>query len=97
MHIFGYGRRICPGRYFADSSVWLIIARTLAVFDISKGLDDNGREIEPSALFMPGIISHPEPFKATIKPRSPQHETLIRQVEQLHPWEKGSASKLDEF
>ncbi|KAI1348904.1 cytochrome protein [Xylaria sp. FL0043] len=93
-HIFGYGRRICPGRYIADSSVWLTIVRSLAVFDISKGLDENGCEIEPTVKFTPGIISRPEEFKATIKPRSRQHEALIRQVEELHPWEESGAAEL---
>ncbi|KAI1179236.1 cytochrome protein [Nemania sp. FL0916] len=96
-HIFGYGRRICPGRYLANTSVWLMIARSLAVFDISKGLDENGREIEPTVQFMPGIISRAAPFKATIKPRSPQHEALIRQVEEIYPWEKGDSDKLSEI
>ncbi|KAI1745050.1 cytochrome protein [Xylaria scruposa] len=93
-HIFGYGRRICPGRYLADSSAWLTIAQSLAVFNIGKGLDENGIEIEQIPQSTPGAISRLEPFKATIKPRSPQHEFLIRQVEELHPWEEGSADEL---
>ncbi|KAI0189210.1 putative cytochrome P450 oxidoreductase [Xylaria flabelliformis] len=93
-HIFGYGRRICPGRYLADTSTWLTIAQSLAVFNISKGLDESGIEIEPIPRPTPGAISRLEPFKATIKPRSPQHEFLIRQVEELHPWEAGSADEL---
>ncbi|KAI1756353.1 cytochrome protein [Xylaria castorea] len=93
-HIFGYGRRICPGRYLADTSAWLTIAQSLSVFNISKGLDENGLEIEATAQFTPGVISRLEPFKAIIKPRSPQHEVLIRQVEELYPWEAGNADEL---
>ncbi|KAI0438879.1 cytochrome protein [Xylaria telfairii] len=96
-HIFGYGRRICPGRYLASSSVWLTIAHSLAVFNISKGLDESGREIEANARFTPGVISRLEPFKATIKPRSAQHEALIRQVEEFHPWEKSNADELQKI
>ncbi|KAJ8112006.1 hypothetical protein ONZ43_g5491 [Nemania bipapillata] len=91
---FGYGRRICPGRHLATASIWLTVARSLAVFKISKGLDENGREIEPELGFSPGIISRVEPFKATIKPRSPQHEALICQVEKLHPWEESDVDEL---
>ncbi|THH03724.1 hypothetical protein EW145_g6055 [Phellinidium pouzarii] len=47
--VFGFGRRICPGRHFAEASIWLAIANILAVFDISPALDDNGREISPEA------------------------------------------------
>ncbi|KAI1150679.1 cytochrome P450 monooxygenase [Nemania diffusa] len=94
---FGYGRRICPGRYLATTSIWLTVARSLAVFKISKGLDKNGREIEPDVGFSPGIISRVDPFKATIKPRSPQHDFLIRQVEKLHPWEKSDVEELNKI
>ncbi|KAJ8126114.1 hypothetical protein O1611_g7525 [Lasiodiplodia mahajangana] len=95
--VFGYGRRICPGRYLAITSVWLTVARSLAVFKISIGLDKNGREIDPPVGFSPGIISRIDPFTATIKPRSPQHEALIRQVEKLHPWEKSDAEDLNQI
>ncbi|EKM55767.1 uncharacterized protein PHACADRAFT_184539 [Phanerochaete carnosa HHB-10118-sp] len=45
--IFGWGGRICPGRFLADHAVWLAIARILTVFTISKMKDENGEEIEP--------------------------------------------------
>jgi cytochrome P450 len=94
-YIFGFGRRICPGRLLAESSVWLTIAKSLAALDIRKGIDQNGKEIEPTVDFLPGIISHPVPFKAAIKPRSPEHEELIRAVESDHPWEESSAKALE--
>lgn len=31
---FGFGRRICPGRHFADAEVWLMMATLLHAFDI---------------------------------------------------------------
>ncbi|RWA07492.1 hypothetical protein EKO27_g7615 [Xylaria grammica] len=96
-HIFGYGRRICPGRYLAISAVWITIAQTLAAFEISKGLDENGVEIEPAVRFQPSVISRPEDFKVTIKPRSPQHEALVRQSEELYPWEESGANELQKI
>nr|VWO96834.1 N/A [Ganoderma boninense] len=36
--IFGSGRRICPGRYFAEASLFLNIASILHVFDITPPL-----------------------------------------------------------
>lgn len=94
-YVFGYGRRICPGRYLALSSTWVTIARALAVFDIGKGVDEYGHEIEQTIKHVPGLVTRVEPFKATFKPRSPQHEALIRQSEELYPWEQGDASKLE--
>lgn len=94
-YVFGFGRRACPGKVLADASVWLTVARSLAVFDISKPRDDAGNEIEPAVRFSPGILSHADPFKASVKPRSSRHEELIRQIERTHPWEKSSSSELD--
>ncbi|KAI2634605.1 cytochrome protein [Xylaria nigripes] len=93
-HTFGYGRRICPGRLLARSSAWINIAQILAVFNISKGLDENGHEIDPAVAFTSSLISRPEKFKAMIKPRSSQHEALIRDIEMRHPWEESNSSEL---
>ena len=40
---FGFGRRICPGLYLAENSVFLSVATILAVFDISRAVDETGR------------------------------------------------------
>jgi len=64
--IFGHGRRICPGRRFADVSVWLAVANIVAAFDIRKARDADGKEITPPLLFVPGAVSHPRPFKCSI-------------------------------
>lgn len=33
---YGFGRRICPGRYFVDSTLFIVIASLLSVFKIEK-------------------------------------------------------------
>ncbi|KAH8827612.1 cytochrome P450 [Flagelloscypha sp. PMI_526] len=37
--VFGFGRRVCPGQHLVDSSLWILIARMLATFNIQKPLD----------------------------------------------------------
>ncbi|KAI0341374.1 cytochrome P450 [Trametopsis cervina] len=74
---FGFGRRICPGMYFADNSIFIAVAMMLGFFNISKATDENGREIIPEVEY-DGFISHPRPFKCNIKPRSSATEALIR-------------------
>ncbi|KAJ3545757.1 hypothetical protein NM688_g5589 [Phlebia brevispora] len=32
--VYGFGRRICPGRHLADAGVWLVAANLLAAFEI---------------------------------------------------------------
>jgi hypothetical protein len=86
---FGFGRRVCPGKLLADANLFLTVAQSLAVFDFSKGSED----IQPE--FLPGVISHPAPYKLSITPRSPEHEKLIRSVEVEHPWEESDAATLE--
>jgi len=93
MLVFGFGRRACPGRTLADSNIFLTIARTLGVFKISKPL--KSPEIQDfNVKFLPGVISHPAPFKLSIQPRSAAHRDLIQSLEQSFPWEKGDAELL---
>ncbi|KXN82746.1 O-methylsterigmatocystin oxidoreductase, partial [Leucoagaricus sp. SymC.cos] len=42
---FGVGRRICPGRYFAEDSLSIIVSNVLAAFDIRPCVDKDGKEI----------------------------------------------------
>jgi len=34
--VFGFGRRICPGRFIAASTNWIAIASLIAVFDFER-------------------------------------------------------------
>ena len=52
---FGFGRRICPGLNLAEASVFISCAMSLAVFDISKAVE-NGVEITPVVDNTPGTI-----------------------------------------
>lgn len=88
--VFGFGRRICPGKLLAEQSVFLTIAKTLAVFDIAGPREGEGCPI----VFEPGIVSHPHHFEATIKPRSPVHAELILEVERMPPRAESSSEIL---
>lgn len=92
---FGYGRRICPGRFFADSSLYLNIAQSLAAFNIMKAVGKDGKEIEVNVKPRPGILTYPTKFEFQIKPRSEKHVELIRQLERQHPWEASDAELLE--
>ncbi|KAF7553348.1 hypothetical protein G7Z17_g3701 [Cylindrodendrum hubeiense] len=91
---FGYGRRICPGRYFADSVIFLTIAQTLAAFNISKAVDEQGLEIDVELKATPGLATHVEDFPYKITPRNPKQVELIRAITIEHPWEESDASLL---
>jgi len=65
----------------ADVSVFVSCALSLAVFDITKCVE-NGVVVEPVHDCTTGTISHPKPFKCSIKPRSEKAVSLI-QAEEL--------------
>ncbi|KAI9567602.1 cytochrome P450 [Boletus coccyginus] len=69
--MYGFGRRICVGRHFADTSVWSVIAKVLAVFKILGPLDENGVKIPVEPRFTTGNVIHPLPFRCRIVPRFP--------------------------
>ncbi|KAG6819914.1 hypothetical protein H0H93_007448 [Arthromyces matolae] len=77
---FGYGRRVCPGRYMAEAQLFISIACILSVFDISRGVDDSGKPVEPIATFTSGLIRHPLPYKFKLMPRGNYARALIEQT-----------------
>ncbi|KAF7373048.1 Cytochrome P450 [Mycena sanguinolenta] len=79
---FGFGRRICPGRHMATASLWIVVASILSTFNIDKAIGEDGREIEPTSEYSPGILSTPLPFKCSITPRSPQAVEVIQATAQ---------------
>ncbi|PBK93429.1 hypothetical protein ARMGADRAFT_125152 [Armillaria gallica] len=74
--VFGFGRRICPGKLLADASLFISCAMVLAVFNISK-YSENGVVSETNTEHTAGTVSHPSPFKCAIKPRSEKVLELI--------------------
>ncbi|EGR50169.1 uncharacterized protein TRIREDRAFT_3121 [Trichoderma reesei QM6a] len=71
--------RICPGRYLADDNLFITIARILAVFNITKAVDEHGNPIEPRVGYTPGVVSHLTQFPSTVD----------------HPWEKSDVDSLN--
>ncbi|RAH49639.1 cytochrome P450 [Aspergillus brunneoviolaceus CBS 621.78] len=89
--VFGFGRRVCPGRTLADANVYLTIAQALTVFRI-QGPEGNP-EWKPE--FLPGVISHPVvPAGLRIEARSEAHAALVREVERTYPFEKSHSEEL---
>ncbi|KAK1227306.1 hypothetical protein PQX77_009723 [Marasmius sp. AFHP31] len=68
---FGFGRRICPGRYFAANTIYIAVVYLLSTFNIARQVDESGKEIVPEPDYFDGLISHPKPFKCRFVPRNP--------------------------
>ncbi|TFY82533.1 hypothetical protein EWM64_g1478 [Hericium alpestre] len=64
----------------AESSLFLVCAMSLSVFNISKAVE-NGVTITPAVDYTDGTISHPKPFKCSVKPRSEHAVAIIKSIE----------------
>ncbi|KAG2149034.1 cytochrome P450 [Suillus bovinus] len=74
---FGFGRRICVGRHFADANLWIAITSLLATFKFSKQIGADGKAIDFEPRWSSGIAIHPLPYPCSITPR-------LRKVTQIH-------------
>ncbi|KAI9441789.1 cytochrome P450 [Lactarius indigo] len=43
--VFGAGRRICPARHLADTTLFIVTASVLSIFNVTKAKDKDGNEI----------------------------------------------------
>jgi cytochrome P450 len=91
---FGFGRRLCPGKAFAERTVFAIAATLLATCNVFPPVDENGKDIIPNITYSSGGIrrvfttarlsllirfSSPSRFDCNIKPRSDHaYELLAR-------------------
>ncbi|EIW84503.1 cytochrome P450 [Coniophora puteana RWD-64-598 SS2] len=66
-YIWGFGRRICPGRHFATNSVWIAIVRMLAAFrfEFQSEFERAGADVK----WINSITSVPAPFPCRIVQR----------------------------
>jgi cytochrome P450 len=92
--VFGYGRRVCPGQYFADAGLFINIAQSAACFSISKAVGKDGKAIEPNVQSKPGVLHYPTEFQFNIAPRSEKHVEIIKRLETEVPVEAGDSHLL---
>ncbi|KAI0789904.1 cytochrome P450 [Abortiporus biennis] len=78
---FGFGRRICPGRFFAINTLNIIVASLLHVYTISPETDANGQVIPVKEEVESSAICPPKPFHCKAQARSAALEALVNQVE----------------
>jgi hypothetical protein len=93
--VFGFGRRVCPGRFLAQSTLYLTITKSLAVVQISK-VTRNEQEVDAVINFSPGIISQPIEYEVCIKARDTEAKRLIDNIECEHSWAMGDSRKLND-
>ncbi|GLB44585.1 putative cytochrome p450 [Lyophyllum shimeji] len=78
--VFGFGRRICPGRHFAESSAWTMMANIIATMDISRTPRDKENGVFPEYDVIGSFVRHPKPYECSIRPRSAKITSLIQEA-----------------
>jgi cytochrome P450 len=74
---YGSGRRVCPGRYVADATLFMTVATLLATVDIVRAKDADGVEIVPEVAQTSEIVSHAKPFPWAARSRGPEAAALL--------------------
>ncbi|TCD70018.1 hypothetical protein EIP91_005269 [Steccherinum ochraceum] len=77
---FGFGRRICPGRFLSNASLAIYIASTLHVFNIAPGFDKAGYRVRLTTEVNTGLVASPVALPREFTPRSPAAVRLIQQA-----------------
>ncbi|KAI0063312.1 cytochrome P450 [Artomyces pyxidatus] len=68
--VFGFGKRICPGRHLVDSMLFIAVALVLSTFKVGKAKDAAGNEIPVEGTFFGTLLYQPSPFECSIVPRN---------------------------
>ncbi|KAK7441016.1 hypothetical protein VKT23_016797 [Stygiomarasmius scandens] len=74
--VFGFGRRICPGHFLAERSLYITLAICIATFDINLVVEE-GRPVLPEYEPEGGPTSRVRPFEGIISARDPEITSAI--------------------
>ena len=83
-HVFGFGRRACPGRAVAEETIFMVLATVVWGLNVTKEKDESGKEKEidthRGTAFAPGGVLKPHGFPVSITPRSVERAKLLAAV-----------------
>ncbi len=57
LNVLKNNNRICPGRHFAEASLFIIIASILHTLTIDHAVDEQGKTIIPEVKMSDGVLS----------------------------------------
>ncbi|KAJ3555828.1 hypothetical protein NM688_g2361 [Phlebia brevispora] len=78
--VFGFGRRICPGRFMGRETMFITAASILSVFDILPALGDDRKPVQLRAETTNGLLSYPANVPCVVRPRNAVAEQLIHEA-----------------
>ncbi|KAF8258901.1 cytochrome P450 [Lactarius quietus] len=80
---FGFGRRICPGRYLAEGTLAIDIATLLWTMRFERPEDAQG-ELDVRTIVEGGITARPVPFEYKAVPRFAEAEGMLQDAVNLY-------------
>jgi cytochrome P450 len=84
---FGFGRRICTGRFIARNQLFIQMARMLWAFDVEAGVVDEAtgkrHHVDPMDC-TEGFVTLPKPFRAVYRPRGDWVRKIIEKEGPTH-------------
>ncbi|KAA1476596.1 cytochrome P450 [Dentipellis sp. KUC8613] len=79
---FGFGRRVCPGRYLGSNTLFINMAVLLWAAKISRGKGDAG-PLDLEGFVNMGTAIHPKPFTCDIQPRFTEVPHILSQEKEF--------------
>ncbi|KAH9047990.1 cytochrome P450 [Lactarius deliciosus] len=80
---FGYGRRVCPGKYVAEGTLGIDFATLLWALRFERPEGAKG-ELDVHTLVHTGIGADPVPFECKAVPRFAEAETFLKEALDLY-------------
>lgn len=78
-HIFGRGKRVCPGQDLAEAELIVLCGNLLKFFNVSTSRDAHGNEIWPSPEhWTTHVIGGPLPFECEIQIRDSTNLAMVK-------------------
>ncbi|KAF8552975.1 cytochrome P450 [Imleria badia] len=79
--VFGFGRRICPGRDVADATLFAAIVAILATFEFSPLKDAQGNDLAVQVTWISGVTHRPKAFPCRIAPRAHVNRSYLERID----------------
>ncbi|KAL5118654.1 hypothetical protein ACEQ8H_003505 [Pleosporales sp. CAS-2024a] len=80
-HIFGRGKRSCPGQDFAESELLIFCGNLLRFFTLGPKMDEKGQPIWPNPdRWTTDVIGGPLPFDCNIKARDAAKLEMVQNM-----------------
>lgn len=85
-HIFGRGKRVCPGQDFAEAELLVFCGNLVKFFELGPKVDEKGEKVWPDPeRWTTDVIGGPLPFECEVKARKNIKKRMDDMWEEIRP------------